>query len=78
LGNRTGLAPGRTPREVEDGLVARIPPGLLRPAHHLLILHGRYVCTARQPGCGRCAAFAWCGFPDKDAVKAAATEIRRA
>ena len=49
LGNRTGIAPGRTPREVEDGLLARCPPGLLRDAHHWLILHGRYVCKARMP-----------------------------
>ncbi|MBX6376581.1 MAG: endonuclease III [Acetobacteraceae bacterium] len=65
LGNRTGLAPGRTPREVEDLLVARCPPELLRDAHHWLILHGRHVCKARMPECWRCVARAYCGYPDK-------------
>jgi endonuclease-3 len=65
LGNRTGLAPGGTPREVEDGLVKRIPAGMLRPAHHWLILHGRYVCKARLPECWRCVAAEWCRFPQK-------------
>ena len=65
LGNRTGLAPGRTPREVEDGLVAQCPPGLLRDAHHWLILHGRYVCRARMPECWRCVALRFCNYPNK-------------
>ena len=65
IGNRTGLAPGATPRAVEDQLVARIPATMLRPAHHWLILHGRYVCKARRPECWRCAAAAWCDYPDK-------------
>ena len=65
LGNRTGLAPGNTVRAVEDGLVRRIPEEMLRPAHHWLILHGRYVCKARVPECWRCTASPWCGFPDK-------------
>ncbi|MGE0417968.1 MAG: endonuclease III [Acetobacteraceae bacterium] len=65
IGNRTGLAPGKTPRAVEDGLVKRIPPDLLRDAHHWLILFGRYVCKARQPECWRCVAAAWCRYPDK-------------
>jgi endonuclease III len=65
LGNRTGIAPGKTVREVEDGLVRRIPKALLRPAHHWLILHGRYVCKARKPECWRCVAAAWCRYPDK-------------
>ncbi|MDP9096863.1 MAG: endonuclease III [Pseudomonadota bacterium] len=65
LGNRTGLAPGRTVREVEDGLVRRIRPAHLRPAHHWLILHGRYVCKARRPECWRCVAAEHCRFPDK-------------
>ena len=56
LGNRTGIAPGATPRAVEDALVRRIPPELLRDAHHWLILHGRYVCKARLPECWRCVA----------------------
>ncbi|WP_225198605.1 endonuclease III [Gluconobacter oxydans] len=78
IGNRTGLAPGKTVRQVEDGLVARIPKDMLRPAHHWLILHGRYVCKARTPECWRCPATKWCLYPDKrmqapPARKAAAT-----
>ena len=65
LGNRTGLAPGATPRAVEDALVRRIPTELLRDAHHWLILHGRYVCKARLPECWRCITAAWCRYPDK-------------
>ena len=70
LGNRTGLAPGATVRAVEDGLVKRIPPDLLRHAHHWLILHGRYVCKARKPECWRCAAAQWCRYPDKSPAPA--------
>ena len=65
LGNRTGLAPGKTPRAVEDALIRRVPPELLRDAHHWLILHGRYVCKARRPECWRCVAAAWCRFGAK-------------
>ena len=65
LGNRTGIAPGATPRAVEDGLLKRIPPDLLRHSHHWLILHGRYVCKARTPECWRCAAATWCRYPVK-------------
>jgi endonuclease-3 len=65
LGNRTGIAPGTTPRVVEDGLVKRIPSELLRHAHHWLILHGRYVCKARRPECWRCAGAPWCLYRDK-------------
>jgi endonuclease-3 len=65
LGNRTGLAPGDTPREVEDSLVKRCPPEMLRDAHHWLILHGRYVCKARLPECWRCPAAEFCNYPDK-------------
>ncbi len=65
IGNRTGLAPGATPRAVEDMLVARIPAAMLRPAHHWLILHGRYVCKARAPECWRCAAREWCRYKEK-------------
>ncbi len=65
LGNRTGLAPGANVRAVEDGLLRRIPPAMLRPAHHWLILHGRYVCKARKPECWRCVAAEWCRFPFK-------------
>src|SRR5215218_6523197 len=65
IGNRTGLAPGKTPREVEDGLVKRCPPQLLRDAHHWLILHGRYVCKARLPECWRCVALRFCRYDNK-------------
>jgi len=65
LGNRTGLAPGRTPRAVEDGILRKCPPALLRDAHHWLILHGRYICKARAPECWRCPAAAECNYRDK-------------
>jgi endonuclease III len=65
LGNRTGLAPGKTPLEVERQLLARIPAPYLLHAHHWLILHGRYVCKARQPLCGQCTVAPWCGFKGK-------------
>ncbi len=65
LGNRTGLAPGKTPRAVEDGLLRRLPPETLRDAHHWLILHGRYVCKARTPECWRCIAAAPCRYGAK-------------
>jgi len=65
LGNRTGLAPGKTTRQVEDGLVKRCPPALLRDAHHWLILHGRYVCKARRPECERCIVSDLCTSPEK-------------
>ena len=65
LGNRTGLAPGKTPYAVEMGLLQRVPQAYLVDAHHWLILHGRYVCQARQPRCWECAVTAFCGFRDK-------------
>jgi len=65
LGNRTGLAPGKTVRQVEDLLVARCPPDLIGSAHHWLILHGRYVCKARLPECWRCVAAAFCNYTSK-------------
>jgi endonuclease III len=70
LGNRTGLAPGKTPLAVEQGLVARIPKTLLRDSHHWLILHGRYVCKARTPECWRCVAAEWCRYRQKTAAPA--------
>ena len=54
LGNRIGLAPGKTPLAVEQGLLKVIPPEFLVDAHHWLILHGRYVCTAKKPQCENC------------------------
>jgi endonuclease III len=69
LGNRTGLAPGKTPRNVENGLLRRIPPEFLVDAHHWLILHGRYVCQARTPHCPECAVRPYCDYPDKTAAQ---------
>ena len=66
LGNRTGIAPGKTVRAVEDGLVKRIPQPVLRPAHHWLILHGRRVCKARRPECWRCTAAGPCRYLYKE------------
>jgi endonuclease-3 len=60
VANRTGLATGRSPLEVERALLARTPPAYLQDAHHWLILHGRHVCQARKPQCGRCTVRAWC------------------
>jgi endonuclease III len=60
VSNRTGLAPGRTPLAVEQGLLDRVPPRYLVDAHHWLILHGRYVCTALRPDCPACAVATWC------------------
>ena len=66
LGNRTGIAPGTNERQVEDALVKRIPPEMLRDAHNWLILHGRYVCKARKPECWRCNAAEFCRYPNKE------------
>jgi len=60
VSNRTGLAPGKNPREVERELLERVPAEYLVGAHHWLILHGRYVCKARQPQCVQCAVSRWC------------------
>ncbi len=60
VANRTGLARGKTPLEVEMGLLQRIPRAYLAHAHHWLILHGRYVCQARTPRCGECAVASLC------------------
>ena len=68
MGNRTGLAPGKTPLEVELKLLKRIPPDYLVDAHHWLILHGRYVCTARSPRCWECAVSNYCSFKQKTAA----------
>jgi len=65
LGNRLGLAPGKTPDEVEQGLLKVIPPEYLRHAHHWLILHGRYICKARKPECERCIIADLCKWPEK-------------
>ena len=65
LGNRTGLAPGKTPLEVENKLLKAVPPLYGRHAHHWLILHGRYVCKARKPECWRCLISDICKFRPK-------------
>ena len=65
VANRTGLAPGKTVRAVEDALVKAIPPHYLHDAHHWLILHGRYVCKARKPDCPHCAIRDLCRYRDK-------------
>ncbi len=65
VANRTGLAPGKTPLEVERHLVRSIPKAFLKDAHHWLILHGRYCCLARKPRCGACVIEDLCEYPDK-------------
>ena len=67
VSNRTGLAPGKNVDEVEARLMKRVPAEYLVNAHHWLILHGRYVCQARQPLCGQCGVRQWCSFKDKTA-----------
>jgi endonuclease III len=65
IGNRLGLAPGKTPDQVEAGLMKVIPPDYLFHAHHWLILHGRYVCTARKPKCASCIIADLCRAAEK-------------
>ncbi|HEY1300200.1 MAG TPA: endonuclease III [Stellaceae bacterium] len=65
VANRTGLAPGRTPLAVEEGLEAKTPAEYKRYAHHWLILHGRYVCKARLPDCPVCVLADLCRYPAK-------------
>jgi endonuclease-3 len=65
VANRTGLAPGGTPRAVEDRLLAVTPAEFQINAHHWLILLGRYICKARRPECWRCPVRRWCRYPDK-------------
>lgn len=71
VSNRTGLAPGKNPLEVELGLLKRVPAEYLVDAHHWLILHGRYVCIARKPLCWQCAVAPWCDFKPKTPPPAA-------
>jgi len=66
VANRTRLAPGKNPLEVEQKLLRGIPKPFLRHAHHWLILHGRYTCTARRPKCGACLIADLCEYPDKE------------
>ena len=68
VGNRTGLAPGKTPLAVEQQLMQAIPDAFKVDAHHWLILHGRYVCQARKPRCWECGVARWCDFEPKSAA----------
>jgi endonuclease-3 len=63
--NRTGLAPGKNPLEVEKALMKRVPKEYRVDAHHWLILHGRYVCVARKPKCWQCAVIQYCDYQPK-------------
>jgi endonuclease III len=65
LGNRTGIAPGKTPLEVEQRLLKFVPAEYMQHAHHWLILHGRYVCVARNPKCGECLIRDLCEWKGK-------------
>jgi endonuclease-3 len=67
VANRTGLAPGTSVRAVEERLLAVVPREFRADAHHWLILHGRYVCLARKPGCDRCVVRNLCRYPYKTA-----------
>ncbi|MBL0419503.1 endonuclease III [Ramlibacter sp. AW1] len=71
VSNRTGLAPGKTPLEVELKLLRRVPKAFAVNAHHWLILHGRYVCLARTPRCWECAVAPWCDYKPKTPPPAA-------
>ncbi len=68
LANRLSMAPGKTPLEVENGLLLVIPPEYLLNAHHWLILHGRYICKAQRPQCEICPINDLCSAPDKVTV----------
>jgi len=65
VANRTGLAPGKTPLAVEKGLLKIVPKEFLQHAHHWLVLHGRYICTARKPKCHQCPIVVECRWPEK-------------
>ncbi|GLV27664.1 endonuclease III [Sphingobium sp. TomTYG75] len=75
VGNRTGLAPGKTPLAVEQKLEKRVPGPFRRDAHHWLILHGRYVCKARRPECWRCIVADLCRYKPKTPAPKGATPI---
>jgi endonuclease-3 len=66
VSNRTGIAKGKTPLEVEKRLVRLTPDEFRKDAHHWLILHGRYVCKARKPLCGECPIIEWCEYKQKE------------
>jgi endonuclease-3 len=75
--NRTGLAPGTTPRAVEDRLAKVVPEKFRHNAHHWLILHGRYVCVARKPNCPSCIVADLCNFQPKTQPAGADSEKER-
>jgi endonuclease-3 len=77
VANRTGLAPGKDPLEVEMKLLEVTPRKYLRHAHHYLILHGRYTCIARKPLCWKCPVYAQCEFPEKKKFAAEAPQPAR-
>jgi endonuclease-3 len=77
VANRTGLAPGKTVREVEERLLKRVPAEFLQDAHHWLILHGRYVCKARSPDCPRCPVADLCGYRHKTPPPEGDANVRR-
>ena len=66
VSNRTGIAPGKTPLEVEKRLLRSTPEEFKKDAHHWLILHGRYVCKARKPVCPNCPIIEWCEYRKKE------------
>ena len=66
VANRTGLAKGKTPLDVEKQLTKTIPKKYLKNAHHWLVLHGRYICTARNPKCSECPIVKWCDYTEKN------------
>lgn len=70
LGNRIGIAPGKTPLDVEKAMEKAIPPEYSLHAHHWLILHGRYICKARKPECKRCVIYDLCRSPEKEELDA--------
>jgi endonuclease-3 len=77
VANRTGLAPGKTPLLVEEGLERVVPQRFKRGAHHWLILHGRYVCVARKPRCEACVVNALCAYPAKTVEAKAPAPVSR-
>ena len=77
LGNRTGMAKGKTPEQVEAKLEKRVPQPFRRDSHHWMILHGRYVCKARQPECWRCEVVDLCGFRPKILERGAKPATRK-
>jgi endonuclease-3 len=78
VGNRTGLAPGKTPLDVELKLDRSVPQPFRRDAHHWLILHGRYTCKARTPECWRCPVIDLCRYRSKTSLPAQRTPRRKA